>query len=358
MRSARGLALLLSSALCVLVAEGALRLAWSNPYAGETDYLVRLRRHYGDKQRVYDRSAIDPAHPRVALATDARGYLRGAARGDGPPDPTALRIAFLGGSTTECTALDAEVRFPALVEAGLRARGIPAVAWNAAVSGNNLHDSLHVLLDHVVADAPDVVLVMHATNDTGVLATADGYASSMGVPLDARVAVRWLETVASRSSFVVAFARHRLAAYALVPQPLAADVAARETGPGAAAIPVAPFARRLRAFVGVARAFDIEPVLATQPLAATQNALTPAWANVGAQARFNEATRAVGAETGALVVDLDAAVRASGADWDAPMHLFYDGMHVTAEGSRLYARTIVDSLAPRLRARHRSREEP
>jgi len=347
----------ISFALPLAVAECALRFTSSNPYRNELDHVVRLRRHHADKLRSYDRSAIDPAHPSVALATDARGYLIDPGE---PPSEVAARsvaIAFLGGSTTECTALDAEDRFSAVVARELRARGLEVVARNAAMSGNNLHDSLHVLLDHLVADAPEIVVVMHATNDTGVLATPEGYAPSMGAPLDASFAKRWLETRLSHHSFLVAFARERLAAYALAPKPIAADVLAREHGPESAAIPTAPFAQRLRAFVGVARAFEIEPVLATQPLATERTELTPRWANAGAQQRFNQTIREVGAETGALVVDLDAAVRASGPDWAAPMHLFYDGMHVTREGSQLYARVLTEALEPVARAIAARRED-
>jgi lysophospholipase L1-like esterase len=318
---------------------------WHNPYRGEVDHVVRIARHPAHKQRSYDRRAIDDATPRVELATDERGYLQPSSRS---ADATAT-VVFLGGSTTECTAVVAPLRFPAHVETLLRERGLAVDTLNAAVSGNTLHDSLNLLLNHVVSDAPDFAVVMHATNDAGLLAAAGSYEPEMAHALDVRALPRLAKQLASRRSALVGFVRERMAGYAFAPQALETEVLSRS----ADTIPTQPFAARLRAFAGLARGFGITPVLMTQPLAPTRTDLTPAWANTAAQQRFNDAIRDVARELDVVLIDLDARLRAEIPDWNEPMRYFYDGMHVTDAGSMLYADLIADALEPLVRARLR-----
>jgi hypothetical protein len=125
-----------------------------------------------------------------------------------------------------------------------------------------------------------------------------------------------------------------------------ADEAWRNDPAQAEKIPVDGFRRRLRTLIHVCRDFAIRPVLLTQPLAGITNQLTPDWADMGAQARFNTVIRQVGVQEGATVIDLDLFLRREVPDWDRPMNIFYDGMHVTDHGSQVYAALITDKLLP------------
>ena len=62
--------------------------------------------------------------------------------------------------------------------------------------------------------------------------------------------------------------------------------------------------------------------------------------------------REVGAEEGVQVIYLVEYLRANIPDAGEPMHLFYDGVHVTDRGSRVYAEHIADRLLPLIKWRH------
>ena len=104
-------AALLSTFLCIGVAEVALRVLWHNPYRGEVDHVAIIPRHFANKHRIYERGALDPENATIELRTDARGYIEPSHQ---HADPHAT-VAFFGGSTTECAAVAPELRFPALV---------------------------------------------------------------------------------------------------------------------------------------------------------------------------------------------------------------------------------------------------
>jgi lysophospholipase L1-like esterase len=90
----------------------------------------------------------------------------------------------------------------------------------------------------------------------------------------------------------------------------------------------------------------MEPVLMTQPLSSSRNALRSDWADLGNQDVFNAIIREVGRQEDVLVIDLVTDLREEIADWNAPMHLFWDGMHVTDEGSRVVGKEIARALRP------------
>ena len=102
--------------------------------------------------------------------------------------------------------------------------------------------------------------------------------------------------------------------------------------------------RRLRAFVRVARALEIEPVLMTQPAVGVRTALTPQWIDSGNQAAFTEAMRSVAAEEGVVLIDLARHIAEEVEGWNEPMKVFYDGVHVNDDGSRIYATYITRRL--------------
>lgn len=332
---------LASFAFAAGLGECALRLARPNPYRDERpDWVLPPAVHHAGKDLPVDRSALDPESPVVRLRTDARGYLLPARRFE-RPDAT---IAFLGGSSTECAALDEEERWPALVGRILETRGIRAETLNAGKSGNTSHDAVNALLNHVVHERPDVAVLMEAVNDYGVLSLDPEYRTRSDSPMTARQPLRWLLQRLSSESALVGALRQRLTVREPEPGEFVRAVSER--------VPTIEFERRLRAFAGVCRAFGIEPVLMTQPFAPARTALTPEWTDASDQERFNEAIREVARAESVVLIDLARHVKGV-PGWDRPMQVFYDGIHVTADGARLYADYVAARLleaVPRLRS--------
>jgi lysophospholipase L1-like esterase len=122
-----------------------------------------------------------------------------------------------------------------------------------------------------------------------------------------------------------------------------------------AQIPREEYEKRLRAFVRLSRAFGIEPVLMTQPLATIRNGFTPDWVEPRNQEVFNQLMRTVGAEEGAVVIDLARYLVEHVEGWNDPLKLFYDGVHVTDRGSEVYAGYIAERLYDAVLARRLGR---
>jgi hypothetical protein len=122
-----------------------------------------------------------------------------------------------------------------------------------------------------------------------------------------------------------------------------------------AQIPRDGYESRLQAFGRISRAFGIEPVLMTQPLANIRNAFTPDWVDPRNQEVFNHIIRMVGAEEGIVVIDLVRYLFENVEDWTHHMKLFYDGVHVTDRGSEVYAEYIAERLYDEVLARRLSR---
>jgi lysophospholipase L1-like esterase len=195
-------------------------------------------------------------------------------------------------------------------------------------------------LNHVVEDHPDVVVLMEAANDIGVYSEEQSYRSRGGAPLRASTALRWaLQALSSRLSLFGALRSY----LTLAPVKMTAeDGVFRERRK----VKVAPdaYVQRLRAFVRMARAFGIEPVLMTQPAIDMRTELTPGWVDTGSQAAFNDELRRVAAEEGVVLIDLARYLVENVPGWDEPLKVFYDGVHVNDEGSRIYAAHITERL--------------
>jgi lysophospholipase L1-like esterase len=337
---ARVLLLVGSLVFAVALAEGLLRLLWTNPYAGEeADRVVHLWLPHVHMDRVIDRSLIFPDSPEARLRTDHRGYTMPSFRHEDPD----LTIAFLGGSTTANTVVSEDLRFHVVAADALERDGLRVNALNAARPAGTLHDSLNVLLNHLVFDAPDIVVLMHATNDVGILSRPAGYRARGPFAVSTASLGYWAAQLLSSHSHLGALAR-RARQRVVVAEPAAKMDAKND--PSRPKVPTEPFRARLLSFVRVCRSFGIEPVLMTQPLSSSRSALTPDWADLGNQDVFNAIIRQVGEQEGVLVVDLVTFLREEVPDWDAEGRLFWDGMHVTDEGSRVVGLEIARVLRP------------
>ncbi len=324
--------------LAIAAVEFAFRLFSPNFYVNERSFIesIRIREPFMDY--VINRRFIAPDDPEVRLRTDARSYYLPSVRFE-KPDVT---IAFFGGSTTECGAVKEELRFPALVSRRAEKQGIDVNVLNVAHSGNTLHDSINVLLNHVVLDRPDIAVVMHASNDIGVLREYPDYGPRMARPLDASDFLRWVKQWASGHSWFVARMRYAIAEMeGMGVKP----VLMREQNvlPDSA-FPEQQYRNRVRAFVALARSLDIEPVLMTEPYAQFRTNLTPEWKNDTVQDEANRVLRGVGSESGVLVIDLMAHMQATVPDFNEPMAVFYDAIHFTDRGSQVVGEYIAARL--------------
>jgi lysophospholipase L1-like esterase len=327
----------LSLAVSAATSELLLRLLWTNPYRHElAERVVLLRMHHGLRDLPVDRRAVNRESPRAPLRTDERSYILPSRRFE-KPDRT---IAFIGGSTTECAALDEEQRFPALVSRLLEAKGLRANTLNAGLSGNTTQDALNIVLNHLDEDHPDVAVLMEAANDVGVLLGDGSYRTREALLVEPATAARWPLQLASSHLWLAGALRSYLT-LATVPPPEVADPAQAVEPPAA---PPAEYVKRLRAFAGLCRAFGIAPVLMTQPSVSTPSRDTPRWVNARNQKAFNDALRGVARDEGVPLVDLAQHLSDDVPGWEEPNEVFYDGIHVTADGSRIYAEYITQRL--------------
>ena len=165
----------------VLLAIGCLALVTEKILAGRTHNLInpigikrsiKLREFNplyrdvlvpdADAMRMSDGLVQKP----FVLRVDRQGFIMPSKVHDHPD----LTIAFLGGSTTECTYVDEDNRFPYLVGRLLEGEtGLKVNSYNAGRSGNNTLHCLNILLNKVVNLKPDVVVLMENINDLAIL---------------------------------------------------------------------------------------------------------------------------------------------------------------------------------------------
>ena len=116
-RTARLVLVTVAFVLAWLFCEFTLRMIWHNPYRDELpDHILKIRMHHPNTDYIFDRSMIDTEVPTVRLRTDNRSYIIPSFQYQ-HPDAT---VAFFGGSTTECAAVQEHLRFPAMVSEHLR----------------------------------------------------------------------------------------------------------------------------------------------------------------------------------------------------------------------------------------------
>lgn len=338
----RGGLVVLSSLLLGLVAlEGALR--------------VRQYVRYGTTASTVFRWQVDPATslrlPKPGQRTERLTTNSLGLRGEEvrvPKPEGVLRIAFLGASTTFCAeAGPDEATWPALVVEGLRQR-YPDREFdfvNAGVSGFTVEHSLR-LFEHTVGPLePDVVLVLHATNDLSLdtrrLAAAAGLSELSGEE-ESFLARHWLSfglvQKNLRARHRAARARAGLDRLQYDPAPLAAAFQGRletlleRAGAVAPVVAVLTFAHRVRheqspdeQLVAAATNLLYMPYLSLDGLLAGYDA-------------YNGAIAAAAASKGALLIDGHGEIPATRA-------YFTDSVHFTAEGCRWMAERVLGALA-------------
>jgi GDSL-like Lipase/Acylhydrolase family len=335
------LALFLATLITLGFSELCLRFLWHNPFRYESpDHLLKISIHHPNTDHIINRSRVTSEYPWVKLRTDARSYILPSFQYKAP-DAT---IAFMGGSTTECMVVQEDLRFHALVSRLLAQQGLKVNTLNSALSGNTIHDVLNVLLNHVVEDHPDIVVIMEASNDIGFLRQTGSYHDRIGSPISLIAFAKWSLQLASSKLYLAALVRSSITIEQLFKKDPTKDW--RHNQPSLHQSSVDAYRQRLKALVHICRSFDIQPVFMTQPFSGSTNALTPNWVDRTAQDQFNSVIRMVGEEEGVPVIDLVRYLQEQVAEWDKPMEIFYDAIHVTDKGSQVYAQYITARLLP------------
>lgn len=326
-------------AAALAITEVTLRCCWHNDFRGEQAdrVLVLTAQHQGRGARI-QRSRIAPQDPVVEFRTDKDGFILPSRRFSSPD----YTILFQGGSTTECIAVAEAKRWPYLVSVELERSGMRANCLNSGRSGATAHDALVNLLQFGIKARPQVAVLMNVMNDYGLLRNS-GYGVRTAKVQGAWVGLRWLTQSLSSRSYVLALLRRAMTFS--TPEPAKAGEN-QVAGEASVAVDTSPYEARLRAWVGMCRAFGIVPVLMTEPYAAAvKNELTPRWAESSSSALFNEVVRRVARDEKVVLVDLVSDLaKAMAAEGKGPAAVFYDGCHVHDQGSEMYGRLVAQTM--------------
>ncbi len=330
------LSLLLALSACELL----LTLLWANPYQGTgATKVVEIHTNASHLNQLINRAQFNPENPEVAFRTDANGYIL---PGNQFEDPE-YTVAFLGGSTTEMLLVAEDLRLSARVSSLLQAEGLRVNTINAARSGNTLHDSINIMFNQIQQAQPDFVVIMHATNDQGVIQLDPQYLSRSARPVSFNKLMLYSLQKLSGVSGLFGLIRQAYTRFDNTHTQYAENNARTLTRDEAK-----PFAARLNTVVAMARAFGITPVLMTQPLAEVDNQYTPNWANLANQKLFNDVIRSIARATSTVVIDLDRTMNDRFVH-EKPVDYLYDGMHATDKGAKLYAQIVSTALLPMMR---------
>ena len=325
----------------LIIGEIFLRFAWDNPYKNaESSKIVELRMQSPNSNRIFDRSWLDQNINKVSFRVDQNRFIL--------PSNQHLEaeqtIMFMGGSTTACTYVQESLRFPHYVSKLFNEQGRKVNTINLGKSGSTLHDSINVFFNEAHKYKPDFLVIMHATNDGGVLEKYPMYETRMAKVVKFSDIKKWLFQDLSKSSLVgllrvvhtnLNATRHEQTAILqrLLEEDLSVD------------INYEAFEQRLDAIIQMARSFNVIPVLMTQPLSSEKTNLTPFWANSDRQSRLNQIIKRIGEKNGVMVIDLSAHMRSIPNYNDNLQDYLYDGMHVTDKGSVEYGKHIHDRLS-------------
>src|SRR5262249_19719683 len=157
-----------------------------------------------------------------------------------------------------------------------------------------------------------------------------GYQSHMGHPVTVSDMGKWSLQMASSNVFLAGLIRSwepasllNLLKPSAAPSPSQAVPASvkQEASNKQALVDkalVEMYRQRLRAFVQIARSFDIQPIMMTEPFNGSVNALTPDWVHARPLDQFNAVVREVGEQEGAPVIDLVRFLQEQVPNWGIP----------------------------------------
>ena len=255
-------------------------------------------------------------------------------------EPSAKRIVFVGGSTTECNEVDESFRFPAVVEQTLRRQGGAVNALNFGVRGNTTQDAINSLLNRPAMARSDVIVLMENINDRLLLVLRSDYGAvlprsgptSLANVIDAiELTFSTLWDYGTGHSNLLFFSQNVLRMLSAQTGLVSTRISERTLDglPPPTAGAEALYAQNLKLFVGIVRLLGKTPVLMTQPLGRR---------SIGQEA-FNAIVRNVAAETATTLIDLDEQMPK-----DREWAYFDDKIHLNNRGSAAVGKIIAASL--------------
>lgn len=296
------------------------------------------------------------------LQVDRQGFIMPSKTHEHPD----LSMVFLGGSTTECTYVDENLRFPYLAGRLVEQKtGLKVNAYNAGRSGNNTLHCLNILLNKVVNLQPDIVVLMENINDLAILMYEKTYWNTNPSRSPIQERLPSFKTVGQdlRQTFYLVrdltFPNLARAVKGIFHTDRKGKADEFKDVRGKKIIIdqkllVREFTLNLQTFINICRARGIAPVLMTQASRLTDNPdplikkmmnnleVTQGITYVefkGAFDRLNQAIREVGAKNGVLVIDLAKEI-------PPVRENICDVAHFNDTGSRLVAETITAYLTP------------
>ena len=296
------------------------------------------------------------------LRVDRQGFIMPSKIHEHPD----LTLAFLGGSTTECTYVDENLRFPYLAGRLIEAQThLKVNAYNAGRSGNNTLHCLNILLNKVVNLKPDIVVLMENINDLAILMYEKTYWNTNPSRSPIQEKLPNFKTVGQdlRQMFYtvrdLTFPNLARAAKGLFHSDRKgrADEFKNVRGQKISIdqdLIVREYTLNLQTFINICRARGITPVLMTQASRMTDNPdplIKKMMHNLevsqgityaefkGAFDRLNQTMREVGAKNGVLVIDLAREI-------PPVKENIADVAHYNDQGSRLVAAQIAAQLIP------------
>jgi hypothetical protein len=296
------------------------------------------------------------------LRVDRQGFIMPSKIHEHPD----LVLAFLGGSTTECTYVDERARFPYLAGRLIEQQtGLRVNSYNAGRSGNNTLHCINVLMNKVVNLKPDIVVLMENINDLAILMYEKTYWNTnpsrspiiekkpnfktVGKDLEQTFHLVRDLTFPHLSREVKKIWRFRRQPQGDEFKELRGEKITIDQD-----LLVREFSLNLQTFINICRARDITPVLMTQPSRLTENPdplikklLHDLETNQGitytefkgAFDRLNQTIRDLGAKNRLLVIDLAREI-------PPVKENICDVAHFNDRGSRLVAARIAADLTP------------
>jgi hypothetical protein len=296
------------------------------------------------------------------LRVDRQGFIMPSKIHEHPD----LVLAFLGGSTTECTYVDERARFPYLAGRLIEQQtGLRVNSYNAGRSGNNTLHCINVLMNKVVNLKPDIVVLMENINDLAILMYEKTYWNTnpsrspiiekkpnfktVGKDLEQTFHLVRDLTFPHLSREVKKIWRFRRQPQGDEFKELRGEKITIDQD-----LLVREFSLNLQTFINICRARDITPVLMTQPSRLTENP-DPLIKKLlhdletsqgitytefkGAFDRLNQTIRDLGAKNRLLVIDLAREI-------PPVKENICDVAHFNDRGSRLVAARIAADLTP------------
>ena len=323
-----------------------LRLIWHNYWTNYNRFII-LSEQIPNSMRKYLRNNPEAGGKNyVSIHTNEDGFLM--------PDfikkegSQIITISFLGGSTTECFWVKDLLRFPYLVGKKIAdTYNISVKIINSGTSASTVHNALNILLNKIINYNPDIVIMMHAVNDAGLLMETGDYRANMVKSVKFS-----LFDYFSSKSYLMGFFRHLRAQFLIrnLHRSVYLNGVMNKDNAKTGKIDsdkldsaLIQFRIRLLMFVDIVRDMNAIPILMTQPYygkveyALTDKGKRTFLSGINYIDIFNEQIKKVAKEKKCLLIDLEEELGKN-------TKYFYDWIHYSDEGSQRVTDIILQHL--------------